>query len=966
MKNNISVLKSRYGSTDVVEEFLRYPFESPIAYDYDYSGTYSKYSIVDKYYVDSLIKPYKRLISGGAEWNLSGLSMTFSVSDLYYTFAGEILSYSASYPGLTFDAGETNPRIDAIVINEDKTLSIIKGVASANPARPVISESQILIQYAYIDASSTSIGASENVYLNGSQWTVTPYQLSGIQSGSYNSEFTGDTFDASTKCVELNTDFRTGVKFKKPSSGLDATKYGSLSMRFKFTDKVPDNKSLFAQIQGTANGASVYGNTLNLMSYGLQRDVVNTWQHIVVPTSKFGNNIATYDVLTLRMAGGASGSNTLWRVDSILFQKGINFDGYMGEPDATGGGSGIGGLNPAVGGGVIGPAEAGDGTYTDGVFTDFNENTTIGTAVDRFNELFLSLVPSPAPILTKWSASRSNGVSGKLSFGTTDQTIDATTYYAANSTNGANPVVGADGLWSPNNNRLSIYAAGSVNTSDFTGVLANGEPADLGVPFAAYPANSFREAKIGTLTLTINGTIVSTATANLTNSGAIDTTNGNTTSGFILSAATQSRFSGGKYFETDNPLFSSRTGTWVVKANDSRIRNGYNYITVEHKSTSVNVFTRTLSRFEFIQDSNVNATSYSEFGITSYSLTGTKYLSGINYYTGGTIYYDGTMSNLYRNTYSSASDAVSIVENGADAILNLTGKQYTLNANGGIPTKTVKLSEFNSGNPISITLNTSSKRRLNQSISLQTTTKRTLQGTTTGGLQTIANVLLDNYGITSTNNLENFDDEAKRLISGNYATVTDITSGTWTSTESLNTGNSGHNTGLQVYGGQLVYPKINFSTIGVSSTNLNFGIAATDYSALTGNRTYYRYFYNASFYSFFSIVITGSNTTFVAKTTTLSGNNAWVEIKLPNGTGTGTGWMDCYSNFTGAVTDGSGAWAASYGSAPTQNQRALGGTWGLSTGTTKTVNSNGYVVVRITTSATWTGNLESITFNFLG
>ncbi len=962
MKNNISVLKSRYGSTDVVEEFLRYPFESPIAYDYDYSGTYSKYSIVDKYYVDSLVKPYKKLISGGAEWNLSGLSMTFSVSDLYYTFAGEILSYSASYPGLIFDASESNPRIDAIVINEGNTLSIVKGIASTNPARPVVSDSQILVQYVYIDANYTTIGVSESVYLNGSQWTVTPYQLSGIQSGSYDSDFTGDTYDTSTKCVQLDTDFRTGVKFKKQSTGLDATKYGSLSMRFKFTDIVPDNKSLFVQIQGTANGASVYGNTLNLMSYGLQRDVVNTWQHIVVPTSKFGNNIATYDVLTLRMAGGASGSNTLWRADSILFQKGINFDGYMGEPDATGGGSGIGGLNPAVGGGVIGPAETGDGTYTDGVFTDFTETTTIGTAVDRFNELFLSLVPSPAPILTKWSGARSNGVSGKLSFGTTDQTIDATTYYAANSTNGANPVVAADVLWSPNGNRLSIYAAGSVNTGDFTGVLANGEPADLGVPFASYVANSFREAKIGTLTLSINGTVVSTATANLAStSGIIDTTNGNTTSGFVLSSATQSRFSGGKYFDTDNPLFTSRTGTWVVKANDSRIRNGYNYIIVEHKSTSVNVFTRTLSRFDFIQDSNVTATTYSEFAITSYTLTNSKYLSGINYYTGGTINYDGTMSNLYRNTYSNATDAVAIVEVGVDSILNLTGKQYSLNANAGQPGKNVKLSEFNSGNPISISINTPGKRRLNQSISFQTSTKRTLQGTTTGGVQTIPNILLDNYSTTSTNSIEYFDDETKRLISGNYATVADITSGAWVSTESLNTGNSGHNTGLQVYGGQLIYPKTDFSIIGSSTaTNLNYGVAATNYNGLTGNRTYYRYFYNSLFYSFYSIVIQGANTTFVAKTTSLTGNNAWVEIRLPNGTGTGTGWMDCYSNFTGPVTEGSGAYAASSG-----NNRSLGGTWGLSTGTTKTVNSNGYVVLRITTSASWVGNIESITFNFL-
>ena len=38
MKTNITALKSRYGNTDVSEEFLRYPLNGPIKYDYDYTG----------------------------------------------------------------------------------------------------------------------------------------------------------------------------------------------------------------------------------------------------------------------------------------------------------------------------------------------------------------------------------------------------------------------------------------------------------------------------------------------------------------------------------------------------------------------------------------------------------------------------------------------------------------------------------------------------------------------------------------------------------------------------------------------------------------------------------------------------------------------------------------------------------------------------------------------------------------
>ena len=43
--------------------------------------------------------------------------------------------------------------------------------------------------------------------------------------------------------------------------------------------------------------------------------------------------------------------------------------------------------------GVIGDAE--DGSYTDGIFTDFTPTTPIGTAIDRFNEMFLLLAPTP-------------------------------------------------------------------------------------------------------------------------------------------------------------------------------------------------------------------------------------------------------------------------------------------------------------------------------------------------------------------------------------------------------------------------------------------------------------------------------------------------------------------------------------------------------------------------------------------
>jgi len=50
---------------------------------------------------------------------------------------------------------------------------------------------------------------------------------------------------------------------------------------------------------------------------------------------------------------------------------------------------------------VIGDAE--DGTYEDGLYTDFTYSTPIGVPIDRFNEILLALVPPPAPDLSSWS-----------------------------------------------------------------------------------------------------------------------------------------------------------------------------------------------------------------------------------------------------------------------------------------------------------------------------------------------------------------------------------------------------------------------------------------------------------------------------------------------------------------------------------------------------------------------------------
>ena len=1140
--------ESKYGKTRIIDEYLIYPFNGPIGYDYNYSGTYSKFSLVDKFYTDSLIKTTKRLISGGAEWSTG---LTFSLTDIYYSFSGEILSYSASYPGLTLSTGNPSyPRIDSILITEDGTIKIKKGEASATPIKTPLNEDEVLIQYAYIPASSNIIGTKIPVYLTNTQWQSSSYLVSGTYSGTVSFISTSTPFDGGGDfCVDVTSDYRTGVRFTKPVGTLKMSDYSSTTLRVRFSEPIPSNRSLVAQIQGTSSqfGGTASSSVLNLMSYGVDRNIINQWQHIVVPNTKFGSLVTNIKSVSFRLIGGSKNSNYNWKLDNIYFQTGAPYDEYMGEPDpsSTGGifsyniqpsnewiksvfgrtnsvpttppssgdrylvistandiftgkedyiaeydglgatwsftiptngmsvrvdnednsiyryegnystgtwvkellsqiryldattsnfglsyssvstplfdfyskdmlyiisfgytnsgtaslsvnnlghallkkiaaTSGVVNLEPndlkmggvynvsydgtyfqvnlgggggGAGSGTIGAAE--DGTYTDGLFTDFVPTTPIGTAVDRFNEILKNLVPPSAPDLSDWSGVRAGSVNGKLSFDDSNP-ISGSTYIGAN--NAPSSPISVDGAWASTGKRFGIYAA--TNTTDITGTLNDQVSADTATPTAAYSADSFGDGDKGDLKLYVNGVLVSTAT--LTTLSAQDTTSGGSTSGFNITASTASKFPVGAPFEQ----FQYRTGTWRVIDTDAQLVYGYNYVHAVHDNSPS--FTRTLTRYEFIIDHDATATSITSPSITSYTLSGSKFLSGIEYFTGGTLNYNCTVDNLYRNTYYSGSDAITYNDDsgsgnaGTNPLLTVSRQDSLPNSSGNELKQIVLSTDLNSGVNIPFTIITSGKRRLNDSIGLTLTAKRTVSSgsrtlTTTNGAASISNVYLDNVTATSTILIEYFNSEVYRLKGSNsYDTYGAIASNSWISAQSLLSGDSDHNDGLQVYNDRLIYPVTNFSTPGSLTTNLNFGDTGTVYTSCTGTRSYIRYFRQVDpTTGNFSMTIAGSGT-FVDLLTSLTGNNIHVELKAPGSAAQETGWLDCYNDFaTNQWADGDGARNSTAGAG-----RAMGTAWGLTIGTKTTSNTSGYIILRITVGASFTGYFDTITFSF--
>ena len=598
---------------------------------------------------------------------------------------------------------------------------------------------------------------------------------------------------------------------------------------------------------------------------------------------------------------------------------------------------------------TIGAAE--DGDYTDGLFTDFTPTTPIGTPIDRFNEILKFLVPPPAPILSDWSGSKAGTLAaGKLSF-SSGSPISGSTYIGADIAP-VNPI-GVDGLWIASGKRINIAP---FNGGDLSGTLNYQVPVHTGVPTPAYVAQSFSEADKGYLYMYVNGTLLSSATVDLTNLSANVL---GATSGFNLSAATASKFPGGDPFSN----FWNRTGTWTLKSDNSLLGYGYNYVTIKHESlTPPGTFSRTITRYEFVVDHDTTATSIYSPVIASYLFSGSKYLSGVNYFTSGFVNYNVSIDNLYRNTYYPYSDAITFTDQSGASILDVSAQRSLANSLGN-ELKTFILSNSDQeGGPMTFSTYGSGIRRIFQNVGLSVNAKRTVQGNTSGGSAAVGNVILDNVSASSTDIYEYFDDENYRLKNGvSYDTYGTIGSNAWDSYQSLIGGTAGWTDGLQVIGGNLVYPTVNYASPGSLTVNPNFGNSQVNYSSASGDRVYIRYFRQVSpTTGNFTMVIYGSSGTFVPMTTSLTGNNIHVEIKAPGSSSAETGWLDCYNDFaTGQWNDGDGGRNATAGAG-----RSFNNAWGLTIGTKNTANTSGYMILRITVGSSFTGQISQINFTF--
>jgi len=584
--------------------------------------------------------------------------------------------------------------------------------------------------------------------------------------------------------------------------------------------------------------------------------------------------------------------------------------------------------------GVIGDAE--DGDYTDGLFDDFTNTTPTGTAIDRFNEILKLLAPKAAPNLSRINVTTATGVNAKLSFGPSNvvsgvQSVALLDGVAAVDVNG-DYNVGTDGS---GHIKLGVFGT----KIDIIGDLASNVSAHLtGTGETNYPAKAFGKANLGNLILELNGvdeyTLDLTATLTGTGTPGSGTKNHVTNdTGFInVSALGDGKYNSGEPYT----LEKHRTGQYKVAA--GRQREGYNYLKVKHVIGST---TYTTTHVQWVVDSIASneAITVNPAALGSLNMTGSKYLSGIQYHTAGTATYTATVNKFYKHVYGGTSIAL----DGAE-IAPVTIPIASINTSTEDENKTIAISES-----VTIDQNLLLNASINADVDIVHPTKVDISN---GGAGTISGVLL--YNITEANSetlktIENFDGESYRLNTNAFAAQNDVGSNAYTSTTSL-----ASNSGLQVWNRRLVAPTQSTNS-GNFSTIANGPAGNPNYSGLTsGTKTYYRKFTNntGGSKSNFTLVIQGEGT-LIANDATLNGNKLQVFVKLPGPVGNTTGWMDVSLPFvTNNYADNAGCLVEAFDS--TLDSTILG------TIGTKFVENNEHIVIKIVADASWTGHIDEL------
>ena len=688
------------------------------------------------------------------------------------------------------------------------------------------------------------------------------------------------------------------------------------------------------RLVGTAGSTQYFnfGATDSSSGYGLRANA---------GTMEFKNNGGSWS--TMGSGGGSGGGITIVSGSASTGSvTSLNLDmlGYVMN---------LGGGTVALTG-TLGASE--EGTFSDGLFSTWHENTPIGTAIDKINEVLKYLSPLPAPDLDNLN-SLNTGVTSKLSFGTSNAVSSYTNVGAGA---GIGSAVDVNEVYqvvtSSNNIRLATFDGATA----VTGVLNSDVTANIynnGV--INYSGSTWSDADQGSMLLSVNGSTVVTVNLASDAAGAGQPGAGTGTSlaggsGFFELSQT------GSAYQSSNAefgLFKNRTGKF--KVHPSLMRNGWNYAIVNHV---VGTNTKTTNYIEWVIDASGSAVKVHDprlSGEGEISLGGNIYLSGIHYATGADGKYRANVLDYYQNVFTNET---------------ITFGQ----TNCSIPAGAVPDTSGGAGSQdeiISVTgsFSTSVAELLGGTIGVNVSIPHVLKtDVTTSGSITSGRFLIFSASNNSTSLVETFNRENYRLQSGSFSTQSATGSAVWNSTTHV-TAAAGYSDGLAFYDNKLYAPANtlnsgDFRSVNDSGSYFGDGYSYDgnpNYSGLnSGVKSFFRAFVNNTGNDVrdFDIVISGGGSTIVPAGTSIVGQAGKIRVhaKVPGK----TGFLDLGASFVyNTGSDGAGgrigALDATVDGGGATNHFSFG---------TGSISHSENVVLKIETDADWTGNIDDITITF--
>jgi len=638
---------------------------------------------------------------------------------------------------------------------------------------------------------------------------------------------------------------------------------------------------------------------------------------------------------------------------------GINSNGNLILTSSSGGGN-TNGANAAGDGGTIGDPE--DGGYTDGLFTDLASTTTIGTVIDRFNEIFKILAPSPAPALDTVRTYQPNGAGVKMSFGfgaaaSGYTNVDINPTYV--DTDLATPTVFGEVLqnavFAPTSSTISDantnanngihFRLGAYANQAITGTLNYDVGPNATNGYLAYASGAFGNAETGSLTIRLNNSDIHTIDLGSV-SGAGNPGTGSASllnaagSGFLNLSVAASSFDGNG---AEWAIFKHRTGKFVISPSDQV--KGNNYVHIRHSIGSTHYFTNFL---QWVNDPDGagQALSVSNSRIEGVSLVGSKYLSGVQYNTDLTASYKVDVSNMYRNVYPTGN-VITFNPTNSDT----PSAQSVPNVAGAFPITRIL--------GVTASVNYNGNSILNGTIGMSLNATHPLKANlSSAGSATITGMLVDNRTLSSTNLIERFHDETYRKTSGSYNTQASVinSSATWNSQNHMTGGGAaGHTDGLIMFNQRLYSPvDSDIPNAGNFSSLANASSGQPNYSSVTGNRTFYRVVSNSSGVTKRDIKITTTKSSTTFNNSGLGNSNMHLFVKIPEV----TGWMDATQNFTyGSISDGNGALI----NGASNDTDSGNNTHHLTFGTASVANGS-HIMVKMIADESWAGYISQMQF----